>query len=148
MDDFVLPERVRPVAIDGLDAPFWNGLQEERIVLPRCPGCDAYQWGPEYVCYLCGAASLEWTEVPSGAAGRPRGFVYSWERVWHPVDPSLTDHVPYVAVLVELPDADRVRVLGNLVAAPEGPIPIGAELAPVFEHHHGYTLLQWRLSTT
>jgi hypothetical protein len=50
-----------------------------------------------------------------------------------------------VAVLVELPDADLVRLLGNLVNPPDGPIPIGAELGPVFEHHSSYSLLLWRL---
>ena len=144
---YVLVERVRPVPLEGLDAPFWKGLTEERLVIQRCPACAVFQWGPEYVCYRCGTFDLRWTEVPRGADGRHRGVVYSWERVWHPVDPSLVESVPYVVVLVELPDTGGVRVLGNIVEPPDGPIPIGAELMAVFEHHDTYSLLQWRLRT-
>jgi uncharacterized OB-fold protein len=139
---FLLPERVRPVSQGDLDAPFWDGLRRETIVVQRCASCGGYQWGPELVCYRCGALAPEWATVP----GAPRGRIYSWERVWHPVDPSLRAAVPYVVVLVELPDADDVRLLGNLVDPPEGVVPIGAEVEPVFEHHDGYTLLLWRLA--
>jgi uncharacterized OB-fold protein len=142
---FLLPERVPPVAQESLDGPFWNGLRKEKLILQRCPKCDSYQWGPEYVCYQCGTFDLEWAEVPKSEDGTHRGIVYSWERIWHPVDPALATSVPYVAVLVELPDADSVRLLGNLVDPPDGPIPIGAEVDPVFEHHSSHSLLLWRL---
>jgi uncharacterized protein len=144
-ETFLLPERVKPVPqSDGLDAPFWSGLREERIVLQRCPDCDTFQWGPEYVCYSCGRADLNWAEVPRAAGGLYRGLAYSWERVWHPVDPSLAPVVPYVVVLVELPDANGVRLIGNLVDPPPAAVVIGAELVPVFEHHDSHTLLLWR----
>jgi uncharacterized OB-fold protein len=144
---FLLPERVRPVAqSDGLDEPFWSGLQTETLILQRCPTCVSYQWGPEYVCYGCGTDQLGWAEVPRAGDGSYRGIVYSWERVWHPVDPLLVDAVPYVVVLVELPDADQVRLVGNLADPPDGPVPIGAEVSAVFEHHESYTLLHWRLA--
>ena len=143
---YLLPERVRPVAdATGLVTPFWDGLRAEKVVLQRCEKCSRYQWGPEYVCYRCGTDELAWAEVPTGGDGAVRGVVYSWERVWHPVDPSLVPAMPYVVLLVELPDADRVHMVSNLVDPPEGPIEIGAELTPVFEHHESHTLLLWRL---
>ncbi len=142
---FLLPERVVPVPLaDGLDDPFWSGLQEERLVLQYCRSCANFQWGPEHVCYLCGTVDLGWSEVPR-ANDEYRAVLYSWERVWHPVDPSLTSAVPYVVVLVELPDANRVRLIGNLVDPPAGDLAIGSELIPVFEHHGQHTLLLWRL---
>jgi hypothetical protein len=54
--------------------------------------------------------------------------------------------VPYVVVLVELPEASGVRLIGNLVDPPRGPIPIGADLVSAFEHHESHSLLHWRLS--
>jgi hypothetical protein len=41
-----------------------------------------------------------------------------YERVWHPVHGALRDHKPYLVVLVELPDADGVRLVGNQWALP------------------------------
>jgi uncharacterized OB-fold protein len=145
---FLLPERVRPVPQpDGLDAPFWDGLREEKIVLQRCAACARYQWGPEHVCYDCGSFDVGWAEAPRPADGSYRGAVFSWERVWHAVDASLAAVVPYVVVLVELPDAYGVRLIGNLVDPPDGPVRIGAGVSPVFEHHDTHTLLLWRLAS-
>ena len=86
---------------------------------------------------------LDWHKV-SG-----KGRIYSWERPWHPVHPALKDHGPYIVVLVELPDAGNVRMLGNLLGDPKQDVPIGADVEAVFEHHNDaqppFSLVQWRL---
>jgi uncharacterized OB-fold protein len=78
----------------------------------------------------------------------PRGHIYSWERAWHPVHPALKDHGPYIVVLVELPDAGSVRMIGNLLGDPTQEVPIGAPVEAVFEPHDDatppFTLVQWR----
>ena len=54
-----------------------------------------------------------------------------------------------MVVLVELPHAGNVRLVGNLLGDPEQAVPIGATVEGVFEHHtdadQPFTLLQWRL---
>src|SRR5581483_10782602 len=60
---------------------------------------------------------------------------FRWERPWHPVHPALKGHGPYVVVLVELPDAGNVRMLGNLLGDPQQEVKIGAEVQAVFEPH-------------
>jgi uncharacterized OB-fold protein len=129
---------------DGLDAPFWSGLREERLLLQRCRGCRKFQWGPEWVCHRCLSFDLEYEPVT------PQGRIYSYERVWHPVHPALKTHGPYLVVLVELPQADNVRLVGNLLGDPRAPVTIGAAVHGVFEHHTDanppFTLLQWRLA--
>lgn len=126
---------------DGLDAPYWAALAEHRLVLQRCNSCKRHQWGPEWICHRCRSFELGWAEVEA------RGVIYSWERVWHPVHPALSDACPYVVVLVELPDADDVRLIGNLLGSPSEPIVIGSDVQAAFEDHDGdppYTLIQWR----
>jgi uncharacterized OB-fold protein len=58
-------------------------------------------------------------------------------------------HGPYIAVLVELPHADGVRMVGNLLGDPTQEVVIGTEVEGVFEHHGDsdppYSLLQWRM---
>jgi uncharacterized OB-fold protein len=56
--------------------------------------------------------------------------------------------LPYIAVLVELPEAGNVRMVGNLLGDPEQKVVIGSEVEAVFEDHDGeepYTLVQWRV---
>jgi uncharacterized protein len=133
-----------PVAeADGLSAPYWSALRQNRLVVQRCARCHVWQFGPEWLCHHCHAFDPEWTEVA------PRGRIYSWERVWYPSHAALRQHGPYLAVLVELPDAGGVRMVGNLLGDPMQAVTIGTEVEGVFEHHPNsdppYSLLQWRM---
>ena len=135
----------QPIATpDGLDAPFWAGLREDRLVLQRCKECRRFQWGPEWVCHRCLSFDLGYEAVA------PNGCIYSYERVWHPVHPALISQGPYLVVLVELPHADDVRLVGNLLGDPRATVEIGTPVEAVFEHHAdsnpAFTLLQWRVS--
>ena len=128
---------------DGLDAPFWEALAEDRLVAQRCDGCDGWQWGPEWICHRCLGDALHFEALETPAR------IYSYERVWHPVHPALKEQGPYVVVLVEFPEADGIRMVGNLLGDAQQPVAIGAAVEPVFEHHADadppFTLLQWRL---
>jgi len=79
-----------------------------------------------------------------------KGNIYSWERPWHPVHPALKERGPYTVVLVELPHAGNIRMLGNLLGPDDQYVPIGSAVEAVFEPHDDaespYTLVQWRLS--
>lgn len=144
---YVLPELAIPVPDpDGLDGPYWDAVRESRLVVQRCASCDAWQWGPEWACYECGAANPGWEEVPTGPGGTYEGEIYSWERVWHPAAPQLKDAVPYVILMVGLPTAGDVRMVGNLVGDQQAPIEIGRPVRAVFEHHDRFTLVQWELT--
>jgi uncharacterized OB-fold protein len=133
-----VPER------NGLSAPYWQGLREDRIRVQRNPATGVYQFPPQWIAHDTQTFELEWVDV------EPRGRIYSWTRVWHPVHPALRDAGPYIVVVVELPQAGNVRLLGNLLGDPGQDVVIGAEVEAVFEHHADadppYTLLQWRLA--
>jgi uncharacterized OB-fold protein len=126
---------------DGLDTPYWDGLRDERLLLQRCRACRGWQWGPEWVCHRCRSFDLAYEET------EPSGVIYSHQRIWHPVHPALADQGPYIVVLVELPDAGGVRLVGNLLGDPHQDLPIGAAVHGVFEHHPDddppHTLLHW-----
>ena len=132
-----------PVAeTDGLSAPYWEGLRQGKLLVQRCGRCDTWQFGAEWLCHRCHAFDPVWTEVA------PRGRIFSWERVWHPSHAALKGHGPYIAVLVELPHAGGIRMVGNLLGDPEQAVVIGTDVEGVFEHHLDsdppYSLLQWR----
>ena len=127
---------------DGLSRPYWEGLRENRLLVQRCGGCGTWQFGPEWICHACQQLDPGWAEVA------PRGRIYSWERVWHPVHECLNGRGPYLVVVVELPQAGSIRMLGNLLGDPMQEVVIGAEVEGVFEHHPQasppFTLMQWR----
>lgn len=133
-------------ARDGLDEAYWKSAQEGKLVLQRCKDCGTYQWGPEWTCHRCCSDNLTFEEIP------PLGRIYSYERVWHPVHPALSEQGPYIIVLVEIPDRDGARMVGNLLGDPQQEVQIGAPVRAVFEHHLGeqtnYTLVQWEIDTS
>lgn len=126
---------------DGLDRAYHEGVKQERLVLQRCNSCGKFQWGPEWICHRCHSFDLGWADAPT------EGVIYSYERVWHPVHPALKDQGAYIVVLVELPGADDVRLVGNLLGDPKAPVVIGSKVRAVFEHHADvekpFTLVQW-----
>lgn len=143
-DSYLLPGLAKPVpSRDGLDAPYWAGLQDGRLLLQHCAACDRFQWGPEWVCHRCHSFDLTYEETPA------EGIIYSHQRVWHPVHPALAEQGPYVIVLVELPLADGVRIVGNLIGDPRQDLVIGAPVTGVFEQHANddpaHCLLQWAI---
>lgn len=131
---------VPAAAGDGLDTEYWEATKRHELVVQRCNACQGFQWGPEWICYQCHSFDLGWHRV-SG-----RGVIYSWERIWHPVHPALREACPYMVVLVELPDAGNVRMVGNLLGDPMDDVVIGSPVEAVFEDQpdDGVTLVQWR----
>jgi hypothetical protein len=130
-------------AADGLDTPYWEGTRRGELMVQRCGSCDTWQWGPEWLCHHCQSFDMQWRPIAGS------GLIYSWERPWHPVHPALRGRGPYAAVLVELPAAGNIRMLGNLLGPADQAVEIGAAVEAVFEPHDDaalpYTLVQWRL---
>jgi hypothetical protein len=135
-----LPEPVTEA--DKLDLPYWQGTRAGKLMVQRCGACSAWQWGPEWLCHKCLSFDMRWTEVEG------QGRIYSWTRAWHPVHPALKSVGPYIAVLVELPAAGGIRMLGNLLGDPKQKVEIGAAVKAVFEPHDDakvpYTLVHWQ----
>ena len=130
MSTYLNPGRPQPApAADGLDAPFWKGLAEDQLVLQRCKTCREWQWGAEWICHHCLGFDLGFEQA------EPKGLIYSFERVWHPVHPALAEQGPYLVVLVELPGAGNVRLVGNLLGDAQQEVTIGQAVTGVFEHH-------------
>jgi uncharacterized OB-fold protein len=140
---FALPERLAPVPErSGLDESYWSAANERRLMVQRCTRCRAWQWGPEWLCRRCRSFDIGWEEVPREHDDY-RGIIYSWERSWHPTDRPLVDAVPYVAIVVELPAAGDIRMVGNLLGDQLAEVTVGTPVRAAFERHEGYSLVQW-----
>lgn len=142
MSEYYLEEGLPKPKASSLDSAYWEALQNDQLRLQYCQSCQKFQWGPEWICHRCRGEDLTFRQVETA------GKVYSYERVWHPVHPVLKAQGPYIIVLVEMPQADGVRLVGNLLGDPQQVVSIGAEVRGVFEHHAGedkFSLLHWEL---
>lgn len=143
-DGYYLPEGLPAPApeADGLSAPYWDGLKAEELRVQRCSRCQTWQWGPEWLCHKCHSLDLDWVTVEG------KGTIYTWQRNWHPVHPALKERGPYLVVIVELPHAGNIRMIGNLLGDPMQVVRVGAPVTVAFEHHRqaepAYTLAHWR----
>jgi uncharacterized protein len=129
---------------DRVDFPFWDGLARGRIQIQRCNQCARWIWPAEWRCGQCGSFELHWEETPG------TGTVYAWERTHYPFMPSFADLIPYVTVLVELPQAGNRRLFGLLVGSEDGlriGAPVEAAIQPASERTKSLSALWWRLAS-
>lgn len=93
---------------NGAEARYWRSLSEGRLELPRCVGCGRWHWPAVWRCGDCGSWEQAWHEVAM------RGTVFSWTRTWHAFAGAEALPLPYVSMVVELPQAGSLRLLGIL----------------------------------
>ena len=124
-----------------VDAPYWDGLAHGELRVQQCRNCLYWQWPADWRCPACGSYEFRWTPV------QPEGIVYSWIRTHYPFVPGYNDLLPYVNVLVELPAAGHVRMMGLLVgdtADPHIGDAVVGEFAPATPGTLGLAVLRWR----
>ena len=102
--------------IDELTAPFWEGTLAGELRMQACAACGRMRFPPRPMCPWC--RSLEWTwPVVSGL-----GTVWSFVVPHPPLLPAFQPVAPYNVVVVALDEDPMLRLVGNLVASPDGPI--------------------------
>ena len=127
----------------GVDLAFWEGLQEGRFRIQRCPECDEWIWGPQWICGQCHRFDPDWVDIPL------TGTVYSWATTWHPFTVEMVGHVPVTTLAVELPQAGGRRTVGQL-AGDHTALAIGAALRGRIEavSGSGWPIVRWYLTHT
>ena len=113
------PSGLFTIATSQWTEPFWTAARAHRLVAPRCGACGHVRMPPTPFCPCCRSQQLEWVEL-SG-----RGYIFSYTVVTKALMPEMEHAVPYVPAVIELPDADRVRLVSNVVGAPLDRIRIG-----------------------
>ncbi len=105
-------------------APFWEAVQQRKLVLQRCPRSGRFQFFPRPGSVFTGRRDTEWVEVDG------RGSLYSWtltRSAW----PGHEDRVPYICAYVDLPQG--VRILCNLLNVQPEQLHIGMAVKPCWE---------------
>ncbi|MEU2282095.1 OB-fold domain-containing protein [Streptomyces sp. NPDC013178] len=130
--------------VDPDGAPFWEYAARGELRVQTCADCGEPRFPPRPCCPHCQSFASEW--APTSGRGR----VWSYVVPHPPLLPDYAEHAPYNVVLVELAEAPRIRLVGNLVREAGAPIDslpadrlrIGARVQAVFD---GSRLPQWVL---
>jgi uncharacterized OB-fold protein len=110
--------------VEPESAPFWQGLNDGRLLVRRCGHCHVLHFYPRPFCPFCWSDDVEWHEV----SGRAR--VYSYSTVYVNDLAPFGESVPYVAAVVELEEGPRMMT--RLVECTKDDITIGMAVEVVF----------------
>jgi len=120
------PAFPRPLPkLEGDALPFWRGLAERRIELPRCRACARWIFYPRPFCPHCLAPEVSWERVEG------RGTIYTCTIVRKPTNPYFFAEAPYVYAVVELDCG--VRLPTRIVGCAPDDVRVGARVEARFE---------------
>lgn len=127
---------------EGADGPYWRALEDGGLELPRCASCGRWQWPAVWRCGECGSWDQTWTGVEM------TGRVYSWTRTHHRFGGTEAIDLPFVTVVVELPEAGGIRLTGLLDGDTEA-VAVGAAVTGAVDEtvFNGAPIptIRWRL---
>ena len=127
-----------PVSLDT--AAFWDAAKEHRFVLQRCEDCQKFQHPPGPVCHRCRASNLIWSEVEG------RGTVYTYTWVHKAFVPALQDLLPYAVAVIELPAAESIRFVSNVVDVTPVTLTVGLPVELVWDDYAELSVPRFRPS--
>ena len=135
------PDVFFKLVTDPWTRPFWDNAAEGYLSAPRCAPCGVFRMPPRPFCPACRSQDVEWVRL-SGT-----GRLYTYTIVERATSPGMDDCIPYVPAVVEIPDADGVRLISNIVETPIFRIAIGARLSVMFDRlSDGVTVPRFRVS--
>ncbi|WP_432001905.1 Zn-ribbon domain-containing OB-fold protein [Streptomyces sioyaensis] len=97
-------------------APFWEYAARGELRIQACDDCGALRFPPRPCCPHCQSFAARWQKM-SG-----RGRIWSYVLPHPPLLPAYAALPGYNAIVVELAEAPRIRLVGNLVTAVDAPL--------------------------
>jgi uncharacterized OB-fold protein len=97
-----LPSPITPEA-----QPYWDGLKENKLMLPKCDDCGKPFFYPRVLCPNCHSRNISWMQ----ASGR--GKLYSFQIAHRSLNRAFKVELPCVMAMIELEEGPRV--MSNLI---------------------------------
>src|SRR6202161_1616264 len=129
-----------PVA-DSLSKPFWDAVNQRRLILQHCAACDRLQYPPQQACQVCNSANgLAWKEVEG------RGHIASYIVIEDGRLNRRRPDQPYNIAMVTLGADTRVNFYPNRPGTQPCRVPVGAAVEVTLEEVAPAQLIhEWRV---
>ena len=125
---------------DELSKPFWDAVNEKRLIVQNCTACNTLQYPPRPKCQDCGSESLEWKETDG------KGHILAWAVIEDSHLPVFAQDQPTNIAIVTLDEDPRINFFSNLPGVPVREVPTGAAVEVMFEEvGPGQLIHEWRL---
>jgi uncharacterized OB-fold protein len=126
-------------------AEFWKGTACGELLVQTCTACSHRRIPPRPMCPACRSLQHQWDKL-SG-----RGTIWSFVIAHPPLLPAYQALAPYNVITVALDEDPKLRLVGNLVARPDGAINeidpttirIGEPVRVVFQQVEDMYLPRW-----
>jgi len=113
-------DRPLPQPITPESKPYWDGMKENKLMLPKCQDCGLVFFYPRGVCPGCQSRKIGWIQ------GSGKGKLYSFEILHRPFNRAVKVPTPYVLAMVELEEGPRM--LSSLVNVEPDPKAITCDM--------------------
>jgi hypothetical protein len=132
--------KVIPVPND-LSQPFWDAVNEQRLVTQNCTTCNRLQYPPRPRCTACGSDQhLEWKNVEG------KGHIAAYVVIEDGRLERRMPDMPYNLALITLDQDPSINFYSNLPGTPAYEVPVGAAVEVMFEEvAPGQLIHEWRV---
>ena len=126
---------------DAVDKPFWDAVNEKRLLLQHCAECDRLQYPIKATCGHCDTKDpLGWKEVEG------KGHILETLVVHDTRVVRLKGDVPFNVAIVSLDEDPSINFLANLPGTPVNEGPQGAAVEVVYEElEPGVFIHDWKV---
>ena len=119
----LLPAELTSFTSNAATEPFWAAAREHRLVVPRCTDCGTFRFPPAAFCWTCRGHNVEWVDHDGEAD------LYSFTVIRHAVIPSVVDALPIVIGVIELPETNGCRIIGDVIGCEPESVRVGMPLS-------------------
>ena len=115
---------------DQLTQPFWDAVNQRRLVLQTCTACNRKQYPPEPRCAACGSAEhLVWQPAKEPVRGTIYGYCVMYDSRLIP----LHEDQPFNIAVIKLKEDPDIMFFSHLPGTPPDAVPVGGEVELFFE---------------
>lgn len=119
-----------------LYGPYFQGLQNNKLLVQQCNKCGHVQWPARDFCNRCHDSKLGWKEIQQSGNVYTYSIMYRAFHLWY------KERLPYAVVAVELEEG--IRMLGSYFGSDVESLECGMRMNASFDKvNEDVTVLTW-----